>query len=107
MSESEANTNTDRVLNLYREIGNAERHFNELTHQYRLLASTWLLGTFAAIGYILTNVGVKPNDSLSFYRELIIAAIALAGATGITLVWILDLKVYQKLLGCFFLAALA
>jgi len=106
MAESAENTNTDRAWELYQEIGTSERHFNNLEHQYRLLASTWLLGTFAAVGYILTNVGAKPDDWLGSYRELIVAAIAFAGATGITLVWILDLRVYQQLLQSYFLAGL-
>jgi hypothetical protein len=103
---SEEHPNASRTWEIYLEVGNAERHFNQLGHQYRLLASTWLLGTFAAVGYVLAKVGAKPEDLLGPYRELIVTAIAFAGATGITLVWLLDLRVYQQLLGSFFLAGL-
>jgi len=105
-SESERHANAGGVWEMYLEIGNAERHFNQLGHQYRVIASTWLLGTFAAVGYVLTKVGANPEDLLGPYRELIIAAVAFAGAIGIMLVWLLDQRVYQKLLGPFFLAAL-
>jgi hypothetical protein len=106
MPESKKRTNSEKAWEMYLEVGNGERHFNQLEHQYRLLASTWLLGTFAAIGYTLTNVGAQPGDYLGFYKELIVAAIALAGATGITLIWLLDVRVYQQLLHCFFLEGL-
>jgi hypothetical protein len=106
MSEPKEKIITDRTWELYAEIGRAERHFNQLEHQYRLLASTWLLATFAAVGYILINVDASRNDWLGFYKELVIVAIAVSGAIGITLTWVLDLKVYQQLLHCFFLAAL-
>lgn len=78
------------------ELGENERHFNNLQHNYRTLASTWLLAMFAGIGYVLTA------KDLPFIPQPIIAFLGLAAACGITLLWNLDLRVYHQLLeSCF------
>ena len=91
----------DRVWRIAEEIGVQERHFNELQTGYRNLASTWLLATFAGMGFAISNtfhVDVAP--------ELFVAALAMAGALGITLLWILDLLVYHRLLDACFIEGL-
>ncbi len=82
------------VSPLVLELGAYERHFNEMQSRYRSLASTWLLATFAALGFVLSN----ENFEIPFPRLLAAAGLALAGATGIILLWILDLMVYHRLL---------
>jgi len=82
------------------EFGENERHFNNLQHNYRVLASTWLLAMFAGIGYVLTA------KDLPFAPQLIIAFLGLAGACGITLLWNLDLRVYHQLLESVFVEGL-
>ena len=92
----------DNIWEVYTEIGASERHFNHLEHQYRLLASTWLLATFVAMGYLLINMEVSKDDWLTPHRDLVIGGIALLGAIGIRLIWILDVRVYHQLLdACF------
>jgi hypothetical protein len=91
----------DRVWKIAQEIGIQERHFNELQSGYRNLASTWLLATFAGMGFAISNtfhVDVVP--------EVFVAALAVAGALGITLLWILDLLVYHRLLDACFIEGL-
>lgn len=86
----------------FAEFGAYERHFNDTQSRYRTLASTWLLGAVAAIGFVLTkqlNVDIDPS--------LLIAAIATAAAGGVGLLWNLDLLVYHRLLEAVFLAGLA
>ncbi|HEX7025773.1 MAG TPA: hypothetical protein VF268_00885 [Gammaproteobacteria bacterium] len=79
------------------ELGSNERHFNQLQHQYRALASTWILAMFAGVQYVLSNWGGLPLPS-----EVILAVIGLAGAVGITQLWNLDIRVYHQLLeACF------
>src|SRR5207245_7332708 len=39
-------------IEVYKELGTYERHFNQMQSVCRSLASTWLLATFAGIGYI-------------------------------------------------------
>jgi fucose 4-O-acetylase-like acetyltransferase len=84
------------VWQMVTEFGEYERHFNKLQHNYRALASTWLLAMFAGIGYVLTA------KDLPFIPQPIIAFLGLAGACGMTLLWNLDLRVYHQLLeSCF------
>jgi len=89
----------DEVWQIIKEIGTSERHFNGLQHQYRVLASTWILAVFAAAGFILIN-----NEAISNVLpiEIAISGLALVGAVGITLLWIIDLRVYQLLLRDYF-----
>lgn len=61
------------------------------------MASAWLLAAFGAIGFILSQ-----KLEVAVHRELLITAIAVAGAIGIALLWVLDLLVYHRLLeSCF------
>jgi len=91
----------DKTWEMIKEIGESERHFNQLEHQYRVLASTWLLGVFVAVGFLLTS-------EFEFFipTEFLIAIVAFFGAVGITLLWHLDLIVYHQLLASYFHAGL-
>lgn len=82
------------VWAMIQELGLMERHFNEMESRYRALASTWLLATFAGMGY----VAVHGQLGIDVDHWLIIAMIASAGALGIALIWNLDLLVYHQLL---------
>ena len=87
----------DDIWKVVQELGNNERHFNQLQHQYRSLASVWILAMFAGVQYVLSNWGKLPLPS-----EVILAVIGLAGAVGITQLWNLDIRVYHQLLeACF------
>ena len=87
----------DRVMRLVEEIGDKEEHFNNLQTSYRKLASTWLLGSFAACGYVL-----KSADELPFSEWYFVFGICMGATAGLCILWMMDLKVYQKLLGSFF-----
>ncbi len=76
---------------IVQECGEEERHFNQLQSVYRGLVSTWLLATFAAIGYL-----VKETQDPKPY--LLCAVVCLASTWGIRLIWVLDLQVYHQLL---------
>jgi hypothetical protein len=96
--QTSANDDFDRVWEIVKEIGATERHFNQLQHQYRVLASTWILAVFAATGFILANEQL----ALGVPKEIAIVGLAVFGSFGITLLWILDLRVYGMLLrACF------
>ncbi|MFT4217475.1 MAG: hypothetical protein QM619_09885 [Micropruina sp.] len=81
------------------ELGVQERHFNDLESRYRTLASTWLLATFAGLGFIATQ-----EVYISFPREILMSIVAFAGSSGIYFLWNLDIMVYHKLLDACFLA---
>src|SRR5215217_4050892 len=84
---------------MIKEIGEFERHINQLEHQYRVLASTWLLGVFVAAGYVLTS-----ELEFVFTKEFLIAIVAFFGAVGITLLWYIDVMVFHQLLAAHFSA---
>ena len=81
-------------IEVYKELGTYERHFNQMQSVCRSLASTWLLATFAGIGYIFEKFTTYGSTGV----RLAAALVALAGGTGISLLWIIDVVVYHRLL---------
>jgi hypothetical protein len=81
-------------------ISVGERHFNTIQHQYRFLASSWMLALFAAIGYVFTSVNT-PFDkfTITFFLSTV-------SSIGFTLIWMLDLRVYHQLLEAYFVEGL-
>jgi hypothetical protein len=86
------------VLNLVNHIGDQEKHFNGLETQYRLLASTWLLASLGAMGFL-----IQTDKHIMFNNLMLIGLIGCVSCIGIFLLWLLDIKVYHKLLHCVFL----
>src|SRR5579864_2335412 len=86
----------DRVMRMVEQISSQENHFNDLQTQYRILASTWLLASFGACGYVLKTSGL-PYDHWYF-----VFGICMAASAGLGILWMMDLTVYQKLLGAYF-----
>ena len=85
------------VWKMFTSVGDYERAFNQLQHQYRALSSGWMLAEFAGVQFVLSHFGQLPVPD-----ALMLLAIGLAGAVGITLLWSLDLRVYHQLLeSCF------
>ena len=93
VAPADGNVLFDSAWKIVQECGQAERHFNQLQSVYRGLASTWLLATLGAVGYLLFN-----KDTRGQHYEWIAAIVAAMGAVGIVLLWILDLVVYHRLL---------
>jgi hypothetical protein len=95
--QQDGNMNLTLAWDVLKELGNSERHFNNLEAEYRKLASIWLLAGFAGMGFIL-----KQNPEMVVAREVALIAIGLAASIGIFLLWIVDLLVYHQLLdACF------
>jgi hypothetical protein len=90
--------NQEDVIQLLGQIGDQEKHFNYLETQYRLMASGWLLASFGGIGFLLED-----NIHLPVHPGILIGLIGAVGCAGITLLWLLDIKIYHKLLNCVFL----
>ena len=86
--------NTD-ALELYKEFGEYERHFNRIQSVYRGLASTWFLASFVGIGSLYSK---DFSGDFPITKELSAMLAALAGGTGISLLWFLDVKIYHRLL---------
>ncbi len=84
------------VFQIYKELGEYERHFNHINGIYKSLASTWLLAFFGAIGYVLTSNFSHPEQSMFIF------GLGLAASVGVLLLWLIDMRVYQNLLtACF------
>ena len=98
--EMDAGAQDDRQLvwDMIVEIGANERHFNQLQTFYRTLTSTWLLGLFAAAGFLLS----KKESDLPVNPGAILALLGMIACVGITLLWLMDLRVYADLLRVFF-----
>lgn len=93
-------TGSEKVMEVYKQIGEQERHFNELEKSYRLLSSQWLLASLGAIGFLLQS---DKFVDMASYKNVLIGAIGLVSNFGIFLLWMIDIRVYHKLLNCVFL----
>jgi hypothetical protein len=82
-------------VEIFKELGTYERHFNQMQNVCRGFASTWLLAVFGGLGYVIANAN-KSQGILDW--KVIGSMLALSGITGIFLVWILDVLVYHNLL---------
>lgn len=83
----------DRVWAVLEALDEREVHFNEQQSRYRALASTWLLAAFAGIGFLYSEKVQTPVP-----RDLIAVLIAMGGAIGVALLWVVDVLVYHDLL---------
>ncbi|HSX04564.1 MAG TPA: hypothetical protein VLG76_07545 [Rhabdochlamydiaceae bacterium] len=80
------------VYSAYSQTIESIQHYNSVQATYKTFASTWLLATFIGVGHTLT-----PSEiSLNFPPLLAAAFICLASATGIFLIWYLDLIVCEQ-----------
>ena len=77
------------VWKMYTELSVSLRHFNELQRVYRALASTWLLAGFGGMAFALDK---RKED------WLLLAFISGATLLGIAALWVLDVRVYHRLL---------
>ena len=87
----------DTALRVLEMILKQELHFNQMCADFKKMASTWLLATFGGIGFLMSTelrIGVD--------LSLLIGGVAAAGATGVALLWVIDLMVYQRLLSSAF-----
>ena len=92
-------TVTDRELiwKMTAEVFAGERHFNTMQNHCRTLASTWLLAAFAGVGFVHTKDQFTDAHSAA-------GLIAVAAAIGVFLIWIIDVKIWHRLLLAYTLA---
>jgi len=83
------------IIEVYRELGVYERHFNQIQNVYRGLTSTWFFAGFASIGFLYSS---KLAESFPSKLEVASSFITLTIATFIILFWMMDIMVYHKLL---------
>ncbi len=90
----------EELCNVYAQLLAGGRHYGELQTQYRIIASTWLLATFAAIGFLLSADNILPFDHL-----LGVVLISNIGIVGIYLIWYEDTVIQELLLDLFVIDA--
>ena len=90
------------IYGTYTNIIQSIKHFERLQTHYRIISSTMLLATFAAIGFILSSqVKLLPIDI-----SIAIFFIGLLSLTALTSLWYLDLFLKERLLISHFVEAI-
>ena len=97
--QSVDNDHFNRVFQILHETYESERHFNELEKDYRILASQWLLASFAGMGFIITS-----DPHLAFDKLWLVVGICVIASIGIGQLWRMDMIVYHRLLSACFKA---
>lgn len=100
MTESK-NQKAFLIYGAYSKVLNGARHHGNLQTSYRIVASSWLLATFIAIGFILSTDNILPFDQM-----IAVALICALGITGLYLIWYEDTIVQDLLLDINVLEAL-
>lgn len=77
----------------YAKLLHGGRHHGYLQTNYRMMTSTWLLGTFAGIGFLMSSFNTLPFDHL-----IGVACACIIGIVGIYLLWYADTFIQELLL---------
>ncbi|HSW85912.1 MAG TPA: hypothetical protein VLG49_00270 [Rhabdochlamydiaceae bacterium] len=83
---------------IYFKLNQFERHFELITTKYKNIALTWLLATYAAVGFLLSNEAKGLIDHLSA-----VSIICFIGLVGVSLIWHLDMNVYHRFWSALFI----
>lgn len=88
------------IYGLYALVNQFELHVDRITNKYKYITLTWLLATYAAIGFFFS---VESKD-LEINKHFVASILSILGIIGVLSIWFLDLCVYQRFWGAFFLA---
>lgn len=83
------------ILNRYERLLHHEKQFNTHLAEIRKIASAWLLATMGAVAYIIRGA---EDGVLSQQDATLVLLVALLGAVGLTVLWVMDRLVYGRLL---------
>ncbi len=82
------------TFGFYSQMRSHKDYCSNMQNRYRALASTWLLAAFAGMGFLISgNEGIQ----LPFNTLLGVIALSVFSGFGITLLWFLDVVLYQRL----------
>ena len=73
-------------------------HYSAVKQKYKQLALSWLIAAFIAFGYLASG----QEAGLPFSNLIAIIFIAFIAASGVFLLWFLDVCVYHRLLRSIF-----
>lgn len=108
--EIDSNSVTDEILSLHHSkktiiyslhamLNQFELHLDGITNKYKSISITLLLATYAAIGFVFS---IEAKD-LQINKLLVSSLVCFFGVIGITSLWYLDIYVFQKFWGAFFI----
>jgi Ca2+/Na+ antiporter len=86
------------VYGLHSMLNQFELHLDSITNRYKAMAITLLLGTYAAIGFTFS----AKLSQLELNKWLLVSLISFFGMIGIMSIWHLDIYVFHKFWGAFF-----
>ena len=87
----------------YWKLTELEERFNSSSENIRGLASAWLLGTFAALAWLVEN---QQNMSTLAPIGLLLVIVCTVACAGFTTLWIMDQLVFHRLLSSVFVVGL-
>lgn len=96
----------ERIYELFFEIAKSEQDFNTLQTKYRQMASLWMLGAFAAVGYLLSKEPGQMYNDTYINGYIISFVICVSTNIGLVLLWTTDILVYHRLLDAYFVEGL-
>lgn len=85
---------TTLAYGYYTQLTTHKEHFSSMQNRYRALTSTWVLAGFFGMGNILSG---HDNICLPFSSLFGILVLCFSVAFGVTLLWFLDIVLYQRL----------
>lgn len=91
-------TKNTMVYALHTLLNQFELHLDNFTHKYKIMALKWLLATFAAVGFLFSVELNNPKINIL----VMVSIVCLFGIIGITSVWYMDLYVFHRFWGAFF-----
>lgn len=97
---TDVHASRDHLWNVYKELGEMEKHFGDMQFRCRSLASTWVLASLAGFGFLISN-------NVGDYRYLLVTLVGLCTSGAIFVMWIMDLNIYQKLLDAAFIEGMS
>ena len=87
----------------YNSLRAYEAEFNRSQAGVKQIASAWLLAYFGGLGFLLLN----PSDAVpQDFRWLLAGGLSGLASIGLGLLWVLDQKIYQRLLHAIFVYGL-
>ena len=97
---SEVHASREHLWNVYKELGEMEKHFGDLQFRCRTLASTWVLASLAGFGFLITN-------NVGGFGDLLVFLVGVCASGALFVMWIMDLNIYQKLLDAAFIEGMS
>ena len=79
------------IYGLFGQLCSLQNFYSRIQSNYKKVALTWLIAVLIAIGYVFS----KEVTGLPFHPTYVALFISISGMFGITLIWFLDIIIYQ------------